>query len=120
MEQDCIFCKIHRGEIPSEILYRDDNCFVIRDIGPKAPTHLLIIPIMHFTYLAGITPEFLPTIGSMHMAAKEMAEREGVSESGYRLVINQGPHSGQEVPHLHMQMCGTSFFRKMVLRAARS
>ena len=65
MEQDCIFCKINRGEIPSEVLYRDDNCFVIRDIGPKAPTHLLIIPNMHFTYLSGITPEFLPTIASI-------------------------------------------------------
>jgi len=106
MEQDCIFCKISSGEIPSEVLYRDDHCFVIRDIAPKAPIHLLIIPTSHFTYLAGLTPEFLSTVGSMYMAAKEMAQREGVSESGYRLVVNQGPHSGQEVPHLHMHLLG--------------
>lgn len=106
MEQDCIFCKINGGDIPSEVLYRDDNCFVIRDIAPKAPTHLLIVPTAHFTYLTGLTPEFLPTIGSMYLAAKAMAAEEGLTESGYRLVVNQGADSGQEVPHLHMHLLG--------------
>ena len=106
MAEDCIFCKIGSGEISSEVLYRDDDCFVIRDIAPKAPVHLLIIPNSHFTYLADLTPEFSPVLGGMFIAAKEMAEREGVADDGYRLVINQGAHSGQQVPHLHLHLLG--------------
>ena len=106
MVEDCIFCKIRDGEIPSDMLYRDDDCFVIRDIAPAAPTHLLIIPTQHFTYLSGLTAEFLPVIGRMFDVAKQMAEREGVAESGYRLIINQGDDSGQEVPHLHLHLIG--------------
>ena len=106
MSADCIFCKINRGEIPSDTLYRDDDCFVIRDIAPKAPVHLLIIPTAHFTYLSGLSPNFQPVIGRMFATANEMAAREGVADSGYRLVVNQGPHSGQEVPHLHLHLLG--------------
>jgi histidine triad (HIT) family protein len=106
MAEDCIFCKIGGGEIKSEFLHQDEHCFVIRDIAPKAPVHLLIIPKSHFTYLVDLTPEFSPVLGSMFVAAKEMAEREGVAGDGYRLVINQGPHSGQQVPHLHLHLLG--------------
>ena len=106
MAEDCIFCKIRDGEIPSDMLYRDDDCFVIRDINPAAPTHLLIIPTRHFTYLSGLTAEFLPVIGRMFDVAKQMAECEGIAESGYRLIINQGNDSGQEVPHLHLHLIG--------------
>ena len=106
MSADCIFCKINRGEIPSDVLYRDDDCFVIRDIAPKAPVHLLIIPTAHFTYLAGLSSDFEPVIGRLYAAASEMAAREGVADSGYRLVVNQGSHSGQEVPHLHLHLLG--------------
>lgn len=104
MTEDCIFCKIGDGEVPSDVLYRDDHCFVIRDIAPKAPVHLLIIPNEHFTYLANLTPEFHPTLGAMFDAAREMAAREGVDGSGYRLTINQGEHAGQVVPHLHLHL----------------
>ena len=103
---DCIFCKISAGDIPSEKLHDADDCFVIRDIAPKAPTHLLIIPKQHFTYLTGMTPEFQPVIACMFNAAREMALSEGVAESGYRLVVNQRDDSGQEVPHLHMHLLG--------------
>jgi histidine triad (HIT) family protein len=106
MAEDCIFCKIQRGEIDSDILYRDGSCFVIRDIAPKAPLHLLVIPNQHFTYLAGLTPDFYPVLGDMFAAAKEMAIREGVTEGGYRLVINQGDDAGQQVPHLHLHVLG--------------
>ena len=106
MDQDCIFCKIGSGEVEADILYRDDNCFVIRDIAPKAPTHLLIIPSEHFTYLREMTQDFSTVLGSMFIAAKGMAESEGVDETGYRLVINQGADSGQDVPHLHMHLLG--------------
>ena len=106
MAQDCIFCRIGRGEIDSEILYRDDVCFVIRDIAPEVPVHLLVIPNQHFTYLTDLTPADYPMIGGMFAAAREMAGREGVAESGYRLVINQGDDSGQQVPHLHLHVLG--------------
>ena len=106
MDQDCIFCKIGSGEVEADILYRDENCFVIRDIAPKAPAHLLIIPVEHFTYLKGMTQDFSTVLGSMFIVAKSMAEREGVEETGYRLVINQRADSGQEVPHLHLHLLG--------------
>ena len=106
MADDCIFCKISAGEIPSESLYQDEDCFVIRDIAPRAPTHLLIIPKQHFTYLTGMTPEFQLVVGSMFNAAREVADLEGVAESGYRLVVNQRDDSGQDVPHLHMHLLG--------------
>ena len=104
MAQDCIFCRIGSGEVESEMLYRDEACFVIRDIAPKAPVHLLIIPNEHFTHLSGLSPAFYPTLGGMFSAAREIAGREGVSDSGYRLVINQGAHAGQAVPHLHLHL----------------
>ena len=104
MTQDCIFCNIGAGEVKSEILYRDDSCFVIRDIAPKAPVHLLIIPNQHFTYLANLTSDFYPVLGSMFVAAEEMAKREGIADTGYRLAINQGHHAGQQVPHLHVHL----------------
>ena len=110
MAEDCLFCKIRDGEIPSEILHRDEHCFVIRDIAPAAPVHLLVIPVQHFTYLAGLTPEFQPAIGAMFAVAKDMADAEGIAESGYRLVIKQGEQSGPQVHHLHLHglCCGTS------------
>ncbi len=106
MSDEWIFCKINRGEIPSDILYRDDDCFVIRDIAPRAPVHLLVIPTVHFTHLGGLSEEFQPVLGRMFSVAKDMAAREGVVDSGYRLVINQGADSGQEVPHLHLHVLG--------------
>ena len=110
---DCIFCKIVAGEIPSDILYRDDFCFVIRDIAPKAPTHLLVIPNDHFTFLSGLTPERDAMVGAMFRAATEMANREGIVESGHRLVVNQGADAGQAVDHLHLHLLGGARLREM-------
>ena len=102
MAEECIFCKIRAGEIESEVLYRDDTCFVIRDMAPRAPVHLLVVPNRHFTYLTNLTPAHYSMIGGMFQAAEEMARREGVAETGYRLIVNQGTDSGQQVPHLHL------------------
>ena len=104
MPQECIFCQIGTGEVESEILHRDDSCFVIRDIAPKAPVHLLIIPNQHFTYLSYLTPDFFPVLGGMFTTAEEMARGEGVGDTGYRLIINQGDDAGQMVPHLHLHL----------------
>ena len=106
MSEKCIFCCIASGQIESDILYRDDSCFVVRDIAPKAPVHLLIIPNHHFTYLTGLAPEHYQMLGGMFQVAKEMAQCEGVSNSGYRLIINQGKDAGQEVSHLHLHLLG--------------
>lgn len=106
MEQACIFCKIRDGDIPSDVLYRDDSCFVIRDIAPKAPVHLLVIPTEHFTFLSNLDSGFHARLGEMFETAHVVARREGVVESGYRLIINQGSDAGQMIDHLHLHVLG--------------
>ena len=104
MSVECVFCNIKNKQIPSDILFEDDYCFVINDINPVAPVHLLVVPNAHFTYLDNLTDDFAPVIFKMFEAAKNMAFSKGVSESGYRLVINQKSDAGQEVPHLHLHL----------------
>ena len=104
--QDCIFCKIGRGEIPSAMLFRDDRCFVIRDIHPLAPTHLLVIPFQHITSLVASALLGEPLLGHLSAVAAQSALREGLADTGYRLVVNQGPDSGQAVPHFHIHVLG--------------
>ena len=101
MEKDCVFCRIIRGEIPSQPLYKDEQVVVVRDIHPRAPVHLLLLPTQHFT-----TPgaEREAALGRLMAVAGEMATREGVAEKGYRLVVNQGPDGGQEIAHLHLHL----------------
>lgn len=106
MQNDCIFCNIYRGNIPSEILYKDDQCFVIRDISPKAPIHLLIIPIEHLTYLTNMKPEHLKLISHLFLIAPKIASKEGLTEKGFRLIVNQGTEAGQEIAHLHFHLLG--------------
>ena len=103
-EQDCIFCKIGRGEVPSEFLYRDDSVYAIRDIRPKAPVHLLVIPFAHVGALTGEPESRLEAMGKLLVVAARLAKQEGVDGTGYRLVVNQGPDSGQEVAHLHLHL----------------
>ena len=103
---DCVFCKIVAGEIPSDILYQDDEVIAFRDINPQAPVHLLIIPRAHIPSLTELTESQLALMGRMVSAANQLAEKEGVSESGYRLVVNCGKQGGQLVPHLHMHLLG--------------
>lgn len=109
-EKECIFCRILAREIPSEILHRDEHCFVIRDIAPVAPVHLLVIPIQHYIHAEFISssaaPDVEATLGHLMSVAREMAKREGIFESGYRMAVNQGPDSGQSVDHLHLHVLG--------------
>ena len=106
MAEDCIFCKIIRGEIPSDTLQRDDSVIAIRDISPRAPTHVLVIPLEHVTYLDTVPSENETLLGHMLLVGRDVARSEGVMESGYRLAINQGPDSGQMVDHLHLHVLG--------------
>jgi len=102
----CIFCQIADGKLPSDILYQDEEVLVFPDIQPQAPLHLLIIPKKHIPSISRITREDKPLVGHMINTAQEMARREGVSEKGYRLVINCGQQGGQLVPHLHLHLLG--------------
>ena len=106
MADDCIFCKIRDGDIPADTLHRDGHCFVIRDIAPKAPVHLLVIPNLHIEGLSGLSEEQRGAIGGMYAAAGRMAVGEGVDSSGYRLVVNQGKDADQTVDHLHLHVLG--------------
>lgn len=103
---DCIFCKIVAGEIPADVLYQDERVIAFRDINPMAPTHLLIIPRKHIPSLAHISEAEASIIGDMVNTANQLAKREGISDSGYRLAINCGKQGGQLVPHLHMHLLG--------------
>ena len=106
MEADCIFCKIKSGEIKSEILYSDEYCFVIKDIAPRASVHLLVIPNKHIEELINMDNGDDIIIGKMFLNAQKVANDAGISKSGYRLIINQGEHSGQMVDHLHLHVIG--------------
>lgn len=103
---DCIFCRIARGEVPSEMVYQDEQAFAIRDIHPQAPKHLLIIPREHISSLAGVPEERVLLLGHLLSVAKLLAQKGGIAQSGYRVVINSGRDSGQEVPHLHIHLLG--------------
>jgi len=103
---NCIFCQIVAGKIPSEILYQDEKVIAFRDINPQAPIHLVIIPKRHIPSLTHLSEEDLPLIGHLVNIANQLAKKEGIAESGYRLVINCGKQGGQLVPHLHMHLLG--------------
>jgi len=103
---DCIFCQIIAGKVPGEIIYQDEEVAALRDINPQAPLHLLIIPKKHIPALTHLTEAETPLLGHMVTVANQLAKREGVAESGYRLVINSGQEGGQLVPHLHLHLLG--------------
>jgi histidine triad (HIT) family protein len=103
---DCIFCQIVAGKLTSEIVYQDEEVIAFPDINPQAPVHLLIIPKRHIPSLAHLSEAETRLMGHMVNIANQLAKREGVSESGYRLVVNCGKEGGQLVPHLHMHLLG--------------
>ena len=106
MDTDCIFCKIAAGEIPTEILYQDEDLIVFPDIKPVTPVHLLVVPRKHIPSLAQMAADETPIVGKMTRVANQLAREQGIAESGYRLTINSGADSGQIVPHLHMHFMG--------------
>ena len=103
---DCFFCKIIAGELPADIRYQDEELIAFPDINPLAPTHLLIIPRKHIPSLIEVSDGEASLIGDMARVANKLAKREGISEKGYRLVINCGRQGGQGVAHLHMHLLG--------------
>lgn len=106
MPETCIFCQIIARRAPAEMLYQDDLVSAFRDIHPVAPTHILVTPNRHLASLNDVLPEDEATLGRMFFVARRLAEQEGVSLSGYRLIINTGRHGGQVVEHLHLHLIG--------------
>jgi len=106
MSTDCLFCKIAGGEIPSTEVYSDDEFYAFRDINPVAPTHILIIPRAHIPTISAATPAQEALLGRMLLKANAIAEQEGLTDPGFRYVINCNEAGGQVVFHVHMHILG--------------
>ena len=111
MSDPTLFTRILRGEIESEILYQDEHCFVIRDISPQAPTHVLLIPKVEIPRLVDANQEHQVLLGHMMVTAGRVAEVMGIGD-GFRLIINNGESAGQTVFHLHMHILGNNKFNE--------
>ncbi|GAB4503120.1 MAG: histidine triad nucleotide-binding protein [Anaerolineales bacterium] len=103
---NCIFCKIVKGEAPAAITYQDEQVTAFRDIHPVAPTHILIIPNRHIASTNDIEPDDQALLGHMLATVKTVAEKEGIAQNGYRIIINTGPDANQVVHHLHLHVIG--------------
>jgi histidine triad (HIT) family protein len=104
--EDCLFCRIAATEVPAEIVHEDDEIIAFRDVSPRAPTHILLIPRQHITSAASLTEQNGPMLGRLFAVAAQIARDEGVARSGYRMVTNSGPAAGQSVRHLHFHLLG--------------
>ena len=111
-----LFSKIIDGEIPADIVYKDDQVTAFRDINPQAPVHILIVPNKEIPTVNDVIPEDEKLVGHMFSAAKKIAEKEGVAENGYRLLVNCNKDAGQEVFHLHMHLFGGRRLGPMLMR----
>ena len=98
---DCLFCKIARKEVPAQVVFDEGDVLAFKDIHPQAPVHVLIIPKKHVARVLDLSTEDVPLLGEIHRAVNALAKRFSVGESGFRLVVNNGPDAGQAVAHLH-------------------
>jgi len=106
MMDGCIFCRIIDGKNPAKIVYQDEQVTAFRDIHPASPTHILITPNRHIESVNDLQREDASLVGHMFLVARQLASEEGIDHSGYRLIVNTGPHGGQTVYHLHMHLLG--------------
>jgi len=106
LKENCLFCKIIEGKLPSEIVYEDELTVAFKDIHPQAPIHVLIVPKTHLETLNEASASDKDYLGQMLLTAKEIAAGQGLSERGYRLIVNVGRDGGQLVGHLHMHLVG--------------
>ncbi len=115
MQENCLFCKIIKGEIPSSRVYEDEEVLAFNDINPAAPIHVLVIPKKHITSLAQMEEGDEKVIGKIYKVINEIAEKQGFKEQGYRVIVNCGKDGGQEVGHLHFHLlAGTQLGEKIV------
>lgn len=106
MDENCIFCKIIKGEIPSTIVYENEYVCAFKDLNPIAPVHVLVIPQIHIQDLEHVNEDNIKYVAKVQEAFKEVAKIAGVNESGYRVICNCGEDGGQEVKHLHYHLIG--------------
>lgn len=104
--EDCIFCKIVKGEIPSKKVYEDEEILAFEDINPMAPVHILVIPKKHIKSVNELEKKDNNLIGKMFLVIKNIAKEKGIDKEGYRVVTNIGENGGQEVKHLHFHLLG--------------
>lgn len=102
----CLFCRIASGEIPSKIVYQDQDVVAFADINPQAPTHVLLVPRRHIASVVDLTPEDGDLLATLFIVATKLARESGLEERGYRIVVNNGPDAGQSVFHLHLHLLG--------------
>ncbi len=103
---ECLFCKIVAGDIPATILHATDDAIAFRDIDPKAPTHVLVIPREHVATVNDLLPAHESVVGKLFTIARQVAQDDGLAEEGYRLVMNCGRGAGQSVFHIHLHVLG--------------
>ena len=104
--EDCLFCKIIKGEVPSNKVYEDEEFLAFHDINPAAPIHILVIPKKHIKSVAELEKEDEALMGKLFTVINKIAEQEGFKEDGYRIINNCGKNGGQEVMHLHFHILG--------------
>lgn len=115
MDNNCLFCRIIKGEIPSNKVYEDEEVLAFNDINPAAPIHVLVIPKKHITSLATMEDGEENVISHIYKVINEIAEKQGFKEKGYRVIVNCGKDGGQEVDHLHFHLlAGTQLGEKIV------
>lgn len=103
---DCIFCKIVKGQAPATVVYQNEQITAFHDIHPAAPTHILIVPNRHIPSVNELSPEDEVVMGQLFTVARKLAEQGGIHRDGYRLIVNTGEHGRQVVFHLHMHLMG--------------
>jgi len=104
--EECLFCKIVKRKIPATVVYKDERVTAFRDINPVAPTHILVVPNQHIASTNDVTEQDEQLLGHMLTVVKPIADQEGITESGYRLIVNTGPDANQVVFHLHLHILG--------------
>lgn len=114
MTEPTLFSKIVNREIPADIIFQDDRVTAFRDINPQAPTHILIIPNKAIATVNDLSTEDEAVMGYLFTVAKQLAQQEGIADSGYRLLINCGPDGNQEVYHLHLHLLGGRPLGRMI------
>lgn len=109
-DHNCIFCKIAAKQIPAKLVHEDDMAIAFEDINPQAPTHILIVPKHHVPDIHSMTPADRQMVGHLFLIAQSIAEKQGLDQRGYRMVINNGRDAGQTVFHIHLHLLsGRSF-----------
>ena len=114
--EDCLFCKIRKGDIPSTKVYEDEFVYAFKDINPEAPVHILVVPKKHIKSVNEIDEIDENLIGKIFLAIKKIAKEQGVAEQGYRVISNCGKDAGQTVMHLHFHILGGRKLGEKILK----